>query len=180
MITVTDRLRRHRWLLTGLLCALALCSGTLAASAASSRPATGAHPADTPPPTQTLTVVGKRGAFSLPDTPAVGLPFIAGGALYDSTGANQVGQAYSNCTVAAVSVAVPPAITAECTTVFALSGGDIYLGSLRTYTGGGFSDTTLAIIGGAGDYRTARGDGTVSETDTVAHSYTFTLNITNS
>lgn len=129
---------------------------------------------------QTLTLIGKRGAFSLPAAPALGVGFMAGGDLYDSTGATKMGTAYSSCTVVALSVAVPPTITAECTTVFSLSGGQLYLGSLRDYLGGGFTDAKLAVLGGTDSYNDARGDGTVAVTDPVAHDYRFTVNLVNS
>lgn len=129
---------------------------------------------------QTLTLVGKRGAFTLPGTPAIGIGFIAGGTLYQSDGTTQAGQAYSNCTVTQVTLAVPPAITAQCMTVFTLSGGELFLGSLRDYLSGGFDKADLAILGGTGSYRTARGDGTAQLTDQASHTYTFTLTITSS
>lgn len=129
---------------------------------------------------QTLTLLGKRGAFTLPAVPALGLGFMAGGDLYDSTGATKLGESYSSCSVVAISAAVPPAITAECTTVFTLSGGDLYLGSLRDYLGGGFSNAKLAVLGGTDSYNDARGDGTVSVSDATAHNYTFTVNLVSS
>ena len=129
------------------------------------------------PGNQTLTLLGKRSAFSLPAAPALGIAFMAGGDLYDATGTTKLGTAYSACTVVAVSVAVPPVVTAECTTVFSLSGGDLYLGSVRDYLSGGFSNAKLAVLGGTNSYNDARGDGTVSVTDATAHSYTFTLNL---
>lgn len=137
------------------------------------------------PGNQTLTLVGKRSAFSLPAVPALGLAFMAGGDLYDSTGATKLGTAYSSCTVVGVSVAVPPDITAECTTVFTLSGGDLYLGSVRDYLGGGYSSAKLAVLGGTDSYNDARGDGTVSVStassgDGTVHSYTFTVNLVSS
>jgi hypothetical protein len=129
---------------------------------------------------QTLTLIGRRGAFSLPAVPALGLAFMAGGDLYDSTGATKMGTAYSSCTVVAISVAVPPAITGECTTVFTLSGGDLYLGSVRDYLSGGFSNAKLAVLGGTDSYNDARGDGTVAVSDATAHNYTFTVNLVSS
>jgi hypothetical protein len=132
------------------------------------------------PGNQTLTLLGKRGAISLPAVPALGLAFMAGGDLYDSTGATKMGEAYSSCSVVAISAAVPPAITAECTTVFTLSGGDLYLGSVRDYLGGGFSTAKLAVLGGTDSYNDARGDGTVSVADPATHNYTFTVNLVSS
>ncbi|HEX4222731.1 MAG TPA: hypothetical protein VHZ97_10240 [Pseudonocardiaceae bacterium] len=129
---------------------------------------------------QTLTLLGKRGAFTLPAVPALGLGFMAGGDVYDASGVTKLGAAYSSCSVVAVSVAVPPAITAECTTVFSLSGGDLYVGSVRDYLSGGFSNAKLAVLGGTDSYNDARGDGTVSISDPTAHNYTFTLNLVSS
>src|SRR5437588_11160572 len=132
------------------------------------------------PANQTLTLIGERAACSRPAVPALGLGFMAGGDLYDSTGATKLGTAYSSCTVVASSVAVPPVITAECTTVFTLSGGQLYLGSLRDYLDGGFSSAKLAVLGGTDSYNNVRGDGTASVVDPAAHSYTFTVNLINS
>lgn len=129
------------------------------------------------PTNQTLTLLGKRTAFTLPAAPAVGVGFMAGGDLYDSTGTTKLGTGYSSCTVVAISVAVPPVITAECTSVFRLSGGDIYLGSLRDYLSGDFSNAKLAVLGGTDSYNDARGDGTASVVDPAAHSYTFTITL---
>jgi hypothetical protein len=125
-------------------------------------------------------VIGKRGAFTLPAVPALGLGFMAGGDLYDSTGSTKLGDAYSNCSVVAISVAVPPVITAECMTVFTLSGGDLYLSSLRDYLSGGFSNAKLAVLGGTGSYNDVRGDGTATVSDATAHDYTFTINLISS
>ncbi len=127
---------------------------------------------------QTLTLVGKRGIFTLPGVPAVGAAFLAGGGLYDSTGNTKIGDAYSSCTIVQLSAAVPPAITAQCSTVFALADGQLYLSSLRTYVGGNFTKSTFAVVGGTGKYRTARGDGTGELSDPTAHTYTFTLKLT--
>ena len=129
---------------------------------------------------QTLTLLGKRGAFTLPAVPALGLGFMAGGDVYDASGVTKLGEAYSSCSVVSVSVAVPPAITAECTTVFTLSGGDLYVGSLRDYLSGGFGNAKLAVLGGTDSYNDARGDGTVSVSDPNAHNYTFTINLVSS
>jgi hypothetical protein len=106
---------------------------------------------------QTLTLLGKRGAFTLPAVPALGVGFMAGGDLYDSTGTTKMGEAYSSC-----------------------SGGDLYLGSLRDYLSGGFSNAKLAVLGGTDSYNDARGDGTVSVSDPTAHNYTFTINLLSS
>ncbi|HEV3361903.1 MAG TPA: hypothetical protein VG247_34250 [Pseudonocardiaceae bacterium] len=132
------------------------------------------------PGNQTLTLLGKRGAITLPAVPALGIGFMAGGDLYDSTGVTKMGTSYSSCSVVAISVAVPPVITAECTTVFSLAGGELYLGSLRDYLSGGFSNAKVAVLGGTDSYNNVRGDGTVSVTDPTAHSYTFTINLISS
>lgn len=153
------------------LAALALAAATVLGVASSG--AAAPHQ----PGNQTLTLLGKRTAFTLPAAPAVGVGFMAGGDLYDSTGTTKLGTGYSSCTVVAISVAVPPVITAECTSVFRLSGGDIYLGSLRDYLSGGFSNAKLAVLGGTDSYNDARGDGTVSVVDPAAHSYTFTITL---
>ena len=157
-----------------LLAAVALSLGTVAGVASSG--AAAPHQAGN----QTLTLLGKRGAMTLPAVPALGLAFMAGGDLYDTSGTTKLGEAYSSCAVVSITAAVPPAITAECTTVLTLSGGDLYLGSVRDYLGGGFSNAKLAVLGGTDSYNDARGDGTVSVTDATAHSYTFTINLVSS
>ncbi len=157
------------WLTAAALSLVAVVCVASAGSAAPRGPAASNN--------QTLTLVGKRGAFTLPAAPAVGQGFMAGGDLYDSTGANKLGAAYSTCSVVAVSVAAPPTTTAECTTVFTLAGGELYLSSLRDYLGGGFSNTNLAVLGGTGSYNDVRGDGTATVSDPTAHSYTFTINL---
>ena len=62
--------------------------------------------------------------------------------------------------------------------MFSLANGDLYLSSLRDYLSGQFDNAKFAILGGTGDYRTARGDGTGTVSDPVAHSYKFVLNLT--
>lgn len=162
--------QRGRFLLAAAALALATVMGVASSGAAAP------HQAGN----QTLTLLGKRGAITLPAVPALGLAFMAGGDVYDSTGATKLGEAYSSCSVVSVSVAVPPVITAECTTVISLSGGDLYLGSLRDYLSGGFSNAKLAVLGGTDSYNDARGDGTVTVSDATAHNYTFTINLVSS
>lgn len=152
--------------------ALSLVAVMCVASTGSAAPRNPAAPGN-----QTLTLIGKRSAFTLPAVPALGVGFMAGGDLYDSTGSTRLGAAYSTCSVVAVSVTVPPTITAECTTVFTLSGGDLYLASLRDYLSGGFTSTKLAVLGGTDSYNNARGDGTATVADPAAHNYTFTINL---
>ncbi|HJP79826.1 MAG TPA: hypothetical protein VJ914_36475 [Pseudonocardiaceae bacterium] len=159
--------KRGRFLLAAAALAAATVLGVASSGAA----------APHQPANQTLTLLGKRSAITLPAAPTLGIGFMAGGDLYDSTGTTKLGTAYSACTVVAISVAVPPVITAECTSVFRLSGGDIYLGSLRDYLSGGFSNAKVAVLGGTDSYNDARGDGTVSVADPAAHSYTFTITL---
>ncbi|HEY4022309.1 MAG TPA: hypothetical protein VGM75_26715 [Pseudonocardiaceae bacterium] len=162
--------KRGRFLLAAAALSLVTVVGVASSGAAAPRgPAAAGN--------QTLTLLGKRSAFTLPGVPALGVGFMAGGDLYDATGATKLGEAYSSCSVVAISVAVPPVITAECTTVFTLSGGNLYLGSLRDYLSGGFSNAKLAVLGGTDSYNDARGDGTVSVSDPNAHNYTFTINL---
>lgn len=131
----------------------------------------------TPRAGETLTVIAKRGAFSLAGAPAVGTGFIAGGGLFDANGTNKIGDGYSHCGVVSVD---PQAVTfvAQCTTVFTLPDGQLDMSSLRSYSADGFKESKFAITGGTDKYRTARGDGTGTLTDPGTHTYKFVLNIT--
>lgn len=70
--------------------------------------------------------------MSAPASSAVGTGFVAGGDLLDEQGA-ELGDGYSHCDVVAVTVAVPPAVTAHCTTIFRLPKGDLHLSGMREH-----------------------------------------------
>lgn len=129
------------------------------------------------PAAQTITVKAKRTVLSLPSLPTVGVSFVGGGDLMDESGA-KIGEGYSGCVVAKVAL---PEITAQCDSTFTLPKGLITFSGLRTYTGtAGFADTTLAITGGTGDYKTARGEVSTTKTtgalpSDVGYTWVFTI-----
>lgn len=160
-----------RWPAITVVIAAGLLVGSMAASAAV------AHRPEPRADTK-LEVIAKRGAFSLPGAPAVGVGFIAAGDLFDSGGSNKIGAGYSHCGIVSVNTATA-SFMAECTTVFVLPGGQLDMSSLRNYSTSGFSDSKFAITGGTDQYRTARGDGVGTLSDPATHSYKFDLTITN-
>ncbi|MFI9812569.1 hypothetical protein [Saccharothrix variisporea] len=114
--------------------------------------------------TATVEVTAKRTLMSAPANISVGLGFVSGGELFDGAGRAKVGEGFSHCGVVSVSVAVPPEVTAHCTSIFRMADGELHLSSLRHYksTAAGFDDTAMAIIGGTGKYAAARGEGKVT------------------
>ncbi|MFB9903611.1 allene oxide cyclase barrel-like domain-containing protein [Allokutzneria oryzae] len=120
-------------------------------------PVVTASAAPAAPAGETITVTAKRGVLSLPAVPTVGLAFLGGGDLFDEAGA-KIGEGYSTCLVAKIAL---PELTSHCTSAFRLAKGEIHLSSLRTYTVGttsSFKDSTMAVIGGTGEYKDARGE----------------------
>lgn len=158
--------------------AAVLAAGMLTSAMVASGSASGhSGPANAAPRAgETLTVIAKRGAFSLAGAPAVGTGFIAGGGLFDANGTNKIGDGDSYCGVVSVN-AQAVTFVAQCTTVFTLPDGQLHMSSLRSYSADGFKDSKFAITGGTDKYRTARGDGTGTLTDPSTHSYKFVLNI---
>lgn len=94
-------------------------------------------------------VLSKRTLMSAAVNPVVGSGFVSGGELFDAQGA-RVGDGFSHCGVVAVSVAVPPAVTTHCTSVFRLGDGELHLSGRRHYRSiaAGFDDTAVAVTGG--------------------------------
>ncbi|MBP2478069.1 hypothetical protein JOF53_006941 [Crossiella equi] len=163
---MSARTRRH-WLPVAVL-GLAVLLLPLTASAA--------------PVQQTIEIKSKRTALSLPAAPAVGLPFLAGGDLFD-TADKKVGEGYSSCLIAKIAL---PELTAHCTSAFRLADGEIHLSSLRTYSlleVTSFKDGPMAVIGGTGAYQDARGQATTAKqaadllNPTAPVSYTFTITL---
>ncbi|WP_434447048.1 allene oxide cyclase barrel-like domain-containing protein [Lentzea sp. E54] len=131
----------------------------------------------------TVEVTAKRGLMSAPANIAVGGGFVAGGELLDGQGRAKVGDGFSHCGVVAVSLAIPPEVTAHCTSVFRLTDGELHLSGMRTYKSiaTGFGDANLAITGGTGAYANARGEGKATRlnpTDRQDVTYRFTFTIT--
>jgi hypothetical protein len=129
---------------------------------------------------RTVEVTAKRTLLSAAASPAVGGGFVSGGELYDAQGRAKVGEGFSHCGVVSVSVAVPPAVTTHCTSVFRLADGELHLSGMRTYKtlAAGFDDTAVAVTGGTGKYANVRGEGKVTRAASraeVTYRYAFTL-----
>lgn len=138
----------------------------------------GADQVGAEPARATVEVLTKRTLMSAPAAPTVGLGFVSGGDLLKADGA-RIGEGYSHCGVVAVSAAVPPEVTAHCTSTFRLTDGELHLSGLREYKSieSGFEDTVVAVVGGTGAYSTARGQGKVTRANTqgVGYRFVFTL-----
>lgn len=150
---------------------VAIVAGSLAAALAVPASAAG-----TGGEAQVIELTGKRGLFTLPQAPTVGVAFLAGGELL-SGGQTRAGESVSTCAVAKVSTTVPPAASASCTTVFRLADGDLHLASLREYANGRFAPTTMAVLGGTGKYSAARGEVKTAAVDGQAGTYKFTITL---
>jgi hypothetical protein len=148
----------HPWLV------LALAGGLLGADQVSSTEAT-------------VEVMAKRGLMSAVAAPGVGGGFVSGGELLTADGATRLGDGYSHCGVLAVSVDVPPAVTAHCTSTFRLKEGEIHLSGVRTYKtiASGFNEMTMAVVGGTGAYADARGEAHVKRAASAGVAYTFRI-----
>ncbi|GAA2833173.1 allene oxide cyclase barrel-like domain-containing protein [Crossiella cryophila] len=160
----------RRWLRLAVIAMVAALLPLAAASAAPARQ------------DETIEVVATRGVLSLPAVPAVGVAFLGGGDLFDVAG-TKVGEGYSSCLIAKVAL---PELTAHCTSAFRLAKGEIHLSSLRSYSllaVTSFKDGPMAVIGGTGDYRTARGEASTVKQDgdplnpTKPVSYKFTIKL---
>jgi hypothetical protein len=166
--------------------ATAVIVGILSAGAINAN-GTGANTDPTMPLSTTVDVLAKRTLMSAPTTPSVGAGFVGADELFDPQNGSWVGDGYSHCAVMTVTLPVPPAVTAQCTSVFQLPDGQLHLSDLRTYASlvAGFEDMTMAVVGGTGAYAGARGDGTATKvhvpaatpggTPEVRHRFTFTL-----
>ncbi|GAA3464826.1 hypothetical protein ACFFSW_22225 [Saccharothrix longispora] len=135
--------------------------------------------ADTGGREATVEVLSKRTLMSAAVNPVVGSGFVSGGELFDAQGA-RVGDGFSHCGVVAVSVAVPPAVTTHCTSVFRLGDEELHLSGRRHYRSiaAGFDDTAVAVTGGTGAYANARGEGRAVRAGSgaeVGYRFTFTL-----
>jgi hypothetical protein len=134
--------------------------------------------AEESPARSTVEVLTKRTIMSAPATPTVGLGFVSGGELLTPDG-TRIGEGYSHCGVIAVSAAVPPEVTAHCTSTFRLPDGELHLSGLRRYKSieSGFEDTVVAVVGGTGAYSGARGQGKVTRANSrgVGYRFVFTL-----
>ncbi|SDF81417.1 hypothetical protein SAMN05216553_103409 [Lentzea fradiae] len=131
---------------------------------------------------RTVEVTGKQTLISAPANIAVGQGFVSGGELFDRQSGARVGEGLSHCGVVRVAAAVPPAVTALCTSVFRLPDGELHLSGSRTYesTATGFGDAVWAITGGTGAYSSAEGEVKVVRTSPttaqeIVHEFVFTI-----
>ncbi|GLZ35409.1 hypothetical protein Lesp02_75960 [Lentzea sp. NBRC 105346] len=126
----------------------------------------------------TLELFAKRSFLSLPAVPAVGAGFVGGGELLDAAGA-KVGDGDTYCGIVRVTTDIPPAVIAQCTSVYRLKDGELHLSSLRTYrpVALAFDDCVVAVIGGTGAYSTARGDGKFTKLTDPDRAYKVSLTI---
>lgn len=155
----------RRWLIFAL-------AGSIAGAGA-----IGAQAAEPDP--NAVVVIAKRTLMSAPASPAIGSGFVAGGELFDEQGETKTGDGYSHCGVVSVTLAVPPSVTAHCTSVFRLPDGELHLSGMRTYRSiaTGFDDAKLAVVGGTGAYADVRGDGTVTRESGETVGYRFSFNL---
>ncbi|TWP50710.1 hypothetical protein FKR81_19060 [Lentzea tibetensis] len=126
-----------------------------------------------------LELFAKRSVLSLPAVPALGVGFVGGGELLDTSGA-KVGDGFSHCGIVQITVDLPPAVVAHCTSTYRFSDGELHLSSLRTYRplALAFDDCPVAVIGGTGAYANARGDGKFTKLTDPDRAYKVTLNVT--
>jgi hypothetical protein len=120
----------------------------------------------------TLRLVSNRAAFSLPARPALGQSFVVNGDVFDSHG-TPVGDELGVCTIVKIERDGP---TASCSNVFRLAEGDLRVGMVCEYSlGDDYPTTSISIVGGTGEYSSARGDGVTRLTDARSHTRDWTL-----
>jgi hypothetical protein len=122
------------------------------------------EPAQASPGEQVIAFTTKRSKNTLPLNPPLGAPFIIYLSLYD-TNNTVVGDGSVTGMVVDVIVAVPPEIVVQVKAIFRLPGGEIHCGGMqiRKVPEPG-TRHPLAIDGGTGIYRSARGEGTLEYT----------------
>lgn len=127
----------------------------------------------------TLDLFAKRSVLSLPAVPTVGGGFVGGGELLDAQGA-KVGDGHSYCGIVHITTDLPPAVLAQCNTVYRMKDGELHLSSLRTYRplAMAFDDCPVAVLGGTGAYANKTGDGKITKLADPDRAYKVTLNIT--
>jgi hypothetical protein len=108
---------------------------------------------------QTINLVLKQRAFTLPLEPTLGESFVEQADLLDSSAA-RIGEAGANCGVVKVE---PGRSTAVCNLVFQLPRGQLHFSGMIELSGDTLDDQfDLAIVGGTGSYRLARGQAHVA------------------
>jgi hypothetical protein len=113
------------------------------------------------PAEQTITFTATRSKNTLPVSPPLGAPFIIYLSLRDANNSS-VGDGSLFGMVVDVIVDVPPQIVVQVKVIFRLPGGEIHASGMqiRKVPEPGVKHP-LAIVGGTGIYRSARGEGTV-------------------
>lgn len=122
----------------------------------------------------TLRLVSNRIAFSLPARPSLGQSFVVDGDLFDSHG-TPIGDELGVCTIVKVDPGGP---IASCSNVLRLAEGDLRLAMICEYSGDDYPTTSVSIVGGTGEYSSARGDGVTRLTDAHTHARDWTLYLT--
>jgi hypothetical protein len=110
---------------------------------------------------RSLVFTVRRTSSTLAANPPLGAPFIMGISLHDKAGNTQIGDGTITGMVVEVSSASPPDVVIQFTAVLRFAHGEIHLSSLslRKVPEPGVK-RPVAIIGGTGAYREARGEGT--------------------
>jgi hypothetical protein len=113
------------------------------------------------PGEQVVTFTAKRSKDTLPVSPPLGAPFIIYYSLLDPSGGS-VGDGSLFGMVVDVIVEVPPKIVVQTKSIFRLPGGEIHVSGMeiRKVPDPGVK-RPIAIVGGTGIYRSARGEGTI-------------------
>ena len=124
------------------------------------------------PPTQAgpnlITFTSRRSKATLPNAPSVvpalGTTFIAYLDLLDKNGTS-IGDGSVSGAIVDIIVGIPPKLVTQVHAIFRLAGGEIHANNMhiRTIPNPGVKHL-VAVTGGTGDYRTARGSGTIEHT----------------
>jgi hypothetical protein len=144
---------------------LAAASGTpaggAAASPASAKPASAKPASVKPAAEQREHFIFKQMALTLPFDPALGTTFIWQGDVLNPS-ATKVGEAGASCGVVKVEQATSTS-TAVCNMVFHLPRGELHFSGMIQFFGTTADDMfDLAVVGGTGVRRTARGQAHVA------------------
>jgi hypothetical protein len=169
---------RHRWVPAAVLAlvvaavlsvaasrSLAAASGAPApgavATAVSAKPATAKPASAKPAAEQREHFIFKQLALTLPFDPALGTTFVWQGDVLNPS-ATKVGEAGANCGVVKVDSATSTS-TAVCNLVFHLPRGELHFSGMIQFFGTTADDMfDLAVVGGTGTHRTARGQAHVA------------------
>jgi hypothetical protein len=121
-----------------------------------------------------MTFTGRRTKSTLPNippvVPALGTTFISYLDLFDKDGKN-IGDGSVNGAIVDIIAGIPPKLVCQASVIFRLKDGEIHATNMhiRLIPNPGVKHL-IAITGGTGEFRTARGSGTfehINDTDTV-------------